>query len=391
MAATQVVDPVRAARELAAHIAAAAEDIERNRGLPDALVAALFEAGLFSLLVPRSMGGLEIDLLTFARAIEEVARVDASAAWCLGQANGLTAYVAHGDPAAMREVFGEPGTILANGPGEGNRPGKAIRVEGGWRISGRWMFASGIGHATWLLAICHLYDERGEPILDRRGESAWRLMLVPKSAVTVHDVWHVVGLRGTGSQSFSASEVFVPQARAIDPEAPVQERGVLYLFSNNGVFGPAFGSVALGIASAALAEFVDFAGAKVPRTMQHPIRDNATVQAGVAQARARLESARAYLHQTLSWVWASAAARGSLEVSERVEARLAATHATQEAAAVMDAVYAMAGSHAILETGPFARRFRDMHAVTQQYQARRQHYEHVGRYLLGLDPEIVFL
>lgn len=391
MPATQVVEPVRAARELGPQIAAAAADIERNRALADALVDALFDAGLFSLLVPRSMGGLEVDVLTFACAIEEVARVDASTAWCLGQANGLSAYVAHGDPAAMREVFGQRRTILANGPGEGNRPGKATRVEGGWRISGRWMFASGIGHATWLLAICHLYDASGEAIVDAGGEAAWRLMLVPKSSVLIHDVWHVVGLRGTGSQSFSASELFVPEARAIQPDGPVHEPGVLYLFSNNGLFGPAFASVALGTASAALAEFVDFAGAKVPRTMQHPIRDNATVQAGVAQARARLESARAYLHQTLSQVWASAARRGSLEISERVDARLAATHATQEAAAVMDAVYAMAGSHAILETGPFARRFRDMHAVTQQYQARRQHYEHVGRYVLGLDPEIVFL
>lgn len=391
MAATQVVDPVRAARELGPLIAAAAEDIDLNRALPDALVDTLFDAGLFSLLVPRSMGGSEVDVLTFARAIEEVARVDASTAWCLGQANGLTAYVAHGDPAAMREVFGQERTILANGPGEGNRPGKAIRVDGGWRISGRWMFASGIGHATSLLAICHLCDRSGEPILDTRGGSATRLMLVPKSCVTVHDVWHVVGLRGTGSQSFSASEVFVPESRAIDAEGPVHEPGVVYLFSNNGVFGPAFASVALGTASAALAEFVDFAGTKVPRTMHHPIRDNATVQAGVAQARARLESARAYLHQTLSRVWAAAAGRGSLEISERVDARLAATHATQEAAAVMDAVYAMAGSHAVLETGPFARRFRDMHAITQQYQARRQHYEHVGRYVLGLDPEIVFL
>ena len=391
MVATQVADLVRAARELGPRIAAAAPEIEGARCLPETLVDALFGAGLFTMLVPESMGGLEANVLTFARVIEEVARADASVAWCLGQANGLAAYVAHGEPAAMREVFAERRTILANGPGEGNQPGMATRVDGGWVVSGRWMFASGITHATWLLAICGLHDREGEPLLDRSGKAAWRLMLVPKSSVTVHDVWQVVGLRGTGSQSFSARDVFVPSARAIDVDGPTFESGVLYMFSNNGVFGPAFGSVALGIASAALAEFVEFAGAKVPRTMHHPIRDNATVQAGVAQARARLSSARAYLHQTLSTAWQSAAERGSLDVAERVEARLAATHATQEAAAVVDAVYAMAGSHAILETGPFARRFRDMHAVTQQYQARRQHYEHVGRYLLGLGPEIVFL
>ena len=133
------------------------------------------------------------------------------------------------------------------------------------------------------------------------------------------------------------------------------------------------------------------AAGKVPRGMERSIRENATVQASVAVAQARLGAARAYLHQTLSEVWDAVARSYELTVDQQVAVRLAATHATHEAAAVVDTAYALAGSNAIFVDRPFERRFRDIHAVTQQLQGRRAHYEHVGRYLLGLDPEIAFL
>jgi alkylation response protein AidB-like acyl-CoA dehydrogenase len=217
-------------------------------------------------------------------------------------------------------------------------------------------------------------------------------MLLPKSCATLHDVWHVSGLRGTGSQSFSVSDVFVPANYTIraSPETR-QERGPLYLFSNNGFFGPAFGSVALGLAHTCLAELIDFAAGKVPRGMDRSIRENPVVQAAVAVSRARLGAARAYLQDTLEEVWDAVERNDVLDVEQKVAVRLAATHATHEAAAVVDTAYGLAGSNAIFEDRPFERRFRDVHAVSQQLQARRAHYEHVGRYLLGLDPESAFL
>ena len=287
---------VAAARGLAPLIEAAAEEIERERRLPGALVEALFDAGLFTMLLPASLGGSEVAIPAFARAVEALARADGSVAWCVGQANGLAAYMAYVDPAVAREVFA-PGrrTILANGPGEGNRPGRAVTTDGGFLVSGRWMFASGIDHATWLLAVCHIYaSDDDTPRLDAHSKPAQRLMLVPKRAATLHDVWHVSGLRGTGSQSFSVSDVFVPTAYAIHftPEAR-QERGPLYLFSNNGFFGPAFGSVALGLAHASLAALIDIASGKIPRGMDRAIHENAAVQVAVAIAQARLGAARA--------------------------------------------------------------------------------------------------
>jgi indole-3-acetate monooxygenase len=386
---------VAAARALGPAIEAAADGIERQRHLPDELVGALFQAGLFTMLLPASLGGAEVDIPTFARAVEALARADASVAWCVGQANGLAAYMAYLDPSVAREVFAPARrTILANGPGEGNRPGRAVRTDGGYQVSGRWMFASGIGHASWLLAVCHIYaqDDGDTPALDAHGKPLQWLMLIPKRAATLHDLWHVSGLRGTGSQSFSVSETFVPTAYSIHftPETR-QEHGPLYLFSNNGIFGPAFGSVALGLAHTSLGSLVDFASGKIPRGMERAIHENASVQASVAIAQARLGAARAYLHQTLSEVWDEVARDRLLTIEQQVAVRLASTHATHEAAAVVDTAYGLAGSNAIFENRPFERRFRDVHAVTQQLQGRRAHYEGVGRFLLGLPPETSFL
>jgi alkylation response protein AidB-like acyl-CoA dehydrogenase len=370
-----------AARELAPLIDAAAERIEDERRAPPELIEALIDAGLFRMLLARSLGGVELDLPTYVRVVEELARADGSIAWCVGQANGLFNYISYAEPGVAQSVFGGGRTILANGPGEANQPGRADVVNGGYRISGKWMFASGIMHATWLLAVCNL------SALDEQ-----RLMLIPKSSATLHDIWHVSGLRGTGSQSFSVSELFVPADHAIRyaPECRRQP-GPLYLFSNNGLFAPSFAAVALGLAESSLRSIVDFAAGKIPRGTERTIRENAVVQSSVAQAHARLGAARAYFHQTLNEVWDAVCASHELRIEQRVAVRLAAIHATHESAAVVDIAYTLAGSNAIFEDRPFERRFRDVHAVTQQLQGRRAHYENAGAYLLGLEPNASFL
>jgi alkylation response protein AidB-like acyl-CoA dehydrogenase len=371
-----------AAQALAPRIEAAADRIEQDRRAPADLIDALLDAGLFRMLLARDLGGFELDLPSYVKVIEALARADGSIAWCVGQANGLLNYIAYAEPRVAQEVFKGQRTILANGPGENNRPGIAQPVDGGFRITGKWMFASGIMHATWLLAVCDVTNSKDDQ----------RLMLIPKSSATLHDVWHVSGLRGTGSQSFSVDDLFVESDHAIRyaPECRRQP-GVLYLFSNNGLFAPSFGSVALGLAHASLGAIVDFAAGKIPRGMERSIRENAVVQSSVALAHARLGAARSYLHQTLSEVWSSVCATGELELEQRAAVRLAATHATHEAAAVVDTAYTLAGSNAIFADRPFERRFRDVHAVSQQLQGRRAHYENVGAYLLGLEPNRSFL
>ena len=385
-------DLLDAAEAIGPEIAAVTEEIERERRLPESLVQRLYEAGLFTMLVPASLGGSELDLPSYVKVIEALARADASVAWCVGQASGLSALSAYMNPRLAREVFDASGrrAIFANGPGEGNVPGRAVERGDGYAVSGRWNFASGSRHASWLLAICNVYDD--DDVRQEDGHPAERLLVLPVEDAEMLDVWQVSGLRGTGSFSFTVSDLFVPRHRCIWVcSAERRERGPLYQFSNSGIFGPSFGSVSLGIATSALAAFVAMAGGKTPRGLPNPLSQSATVQSGVARAHARLGAARSFLHTTLSDVWSRLLASGTLEVGDRVAVRLAATHATQETKQVTDAAYELAGSTAIFASRPFERRFRDQHAVTQQLQARAAHYEAVGRSLLGLDPESPFL
>src|SRR5262249_37936907 len=146
------------ARVLAPEIEALAERIEQERRLPPPLVAKLVDAGLFSMLLPRSPAGGEVDPPTFAIVAQAAPRADASTAWCLCQASGCSMSAAYLKPAVAQEVFGAPGSILAWGPGPDAR---AVAVDGGYRVTGTWSFASGCRHATWLGGYCPIHEEDG--------------------------------------------------------------------------------------------------------------------------------------------------------------------------------------------------------------------------------------
>jgi alkylation response protein AidB-like acyl-CoA dehydrogenase len=386
------LDPVGTARALGPTIADAADWIERERRLPPPIVEQLRQAGFFRMLMPASVGGGELDLPTYTRVVEEVARADASTAWCVGQGAGLGTCVAYASPEVAAAVFTDPGISLANGPGVANQPGRARATPGGYRVTGRWMFASGCLHATWMLAICELYDADGNRRRAASGQPELRSMLVPRAAVEIVDIWHVSGLRGTGSNQFEIADLFVPEEHALWLNARARrEPGPLYLFPASAVFGPCFSSLGLGVARAAIDAFVDQASGKTPRGLSRSLRDSPVVQSTLARAEARLGAARAYLRKTLREVWDAVSTRGELRLDQRVALRLAATHGIHEAAAVVDVAYELAGSHAIFADQAFERRFRDVHAVTQQLQGRAAHFETVGRFLLGLEPDTAFL
>ena len=346
------------------------------------MVAGLIAAGLFRLLVPRSLGGSEVDLATFAAVVEEVAKVDASTAWCLSQAAGVSLVSGYLPWDGACEIFGRPDAIAAWGQG----PCSAIRVEGGYRVTGRWSFASGIHHAGWLgVNQCPIVDEDGDPSLDETGAPERRSLLFPAAEAEIIDLWQVSGLCGTGSDGYAVSDLFVPDRRS--PEKQPREKGPLYVFGTTNVFATGFASVGLGIARAMLDAFLDLAVTKTPRGIKGVLREQAQVQAQVAQAEASLRSARAFLHQTVDDAWRAASDTRQLSLEQRILLRLATTHAIQRAAEVVDTVYYVAGATAIFNSNPFERRFRDMHAVTQQVQARQDHFETAGQFFLGLDPD----
>ena len=372
------------ARAFVPELAVAAPEIERQRELPEPVVAAMVERGFFRMLLPRSIGGAELLPAPYVRVVEEIAKGDASAAWCLNQSAGCSMTAAYLDPIAAKEVFSGPRGILAWGPG----PGKARIVEGGYRVTATWSFASGSHNATWLGCHVPIYNETGAPLLHPDGSPVVRTPIFPKSSAEMTDIWHVMGLRGTGSDKYSVTDLFVPAAfvAARDDDSIRREDGLLYRFNSLQLYSSGFAGVAMGIARSTLDAFIELARDKVPFRGKTTLRDNNVVQSQVAQSEARLRSARALLYQSLEETTEEVEQAGHITLDQRMAIRLASTFAIHQSMSVVDMAYHAAGSAAIFEENPFERRFRDIHTVSQQVQGRQEHFETVGQYLLGLDP-----
>lgn len=377
-------DPILRARALGPLIERAAPEIEQNRALSQDVFAALHDTNIFRLLLPRRYGGEEVTPATFVATIEEIAKADASTAWCVAQGSGCSLAAAYLEPDVARDVFGGARAVLAWGPVSPNA--KATAVDGGYRVTGTWQYASGSRHANWLGGHCQLVDAQGAPCLGADGKPLDRTMLFPKSSATVRDVWQVVGLRGTGSDTYTVTDLFVPARYAYTREsiADRRESGPLYRFSNYQIFGASFAGVALGIARATLDAFVAMAATKVPMLASKPLQDNAVIQSQVAWTESRLQSSRAFLMQTLEQMWGIVSRGETFTLRERATLRLASVYAIHQSKDVVDAAYQMAGGSAIFENQAFERRLRDIHTVTQQVQAQLVNFEIAGQVLLGL-------
>jgi alkylation response protein AidB-like acyl-CoA dehydrogenase len=368
---------------LRSQIEAAAGAIERERALPLELLSALHDARLFRLLLPKSCGGEEVAPATFVAAVEEVAKADASVAWCMVQGSGCSMAAAYLEPAVAHEILGGREAVLAWGPGAS---AKATLVEGGYRVSGTWPYASGSRHAQWLGGHAHLVDAEGRPCLDAGGKPAERTLLFPRASAAIKDIWHAVGLKGTGSDTYTVNDLFVPARYSFTREsgADRRESGPLYRLTTFQLYGCGFAAVALGIARATLDAFIATAAAKVAMYGTKPLRESAVVQAEIAHAEARWQSSRAYLMHALDAAWETALRGESPALQQRAALRLAGVYATEQCREVVELAYHLAGGSAIFENQPFERRLRDMHAVSQQVQGQFVNFEHVGQVLLAL-------
>ena len=372
---------LQAARELRPKIEAAAARIDEERQLPAEIVEALMQAGLFRLFVPRTYGGSEVTLLEFSEIIEEIARADASTAWCLSQNAGVCRMSAYLPPESAAEIFGRPDLAIAWGQGRA----RAVKVEGGYRVTGEWAWVSGIRHATWLgCQDVPVVDEIGEPVPDGTGKPQRRIFVFPASAAKIDDVWQVSGLRGTGSDTFRIADLFVPDSRT--PGLLPVETGPLYIFNTTNIFSTGFASAALGVARGALDAFEELSATKAPRGVSGVLREQQTVQVHIGVAEATVRSARAYLREVVQKAWDEAVAAREMSLDTRIQLRLASTFAINRSASVVERVYNLAGTAAIPYGGPIERRLRDMHAITQHIQGREDHFEGPGQYFLGLDP-----
>jgi indole-3-acetate monooxygenase len=382
------LDPVAKARDLGPALAAAAASIEREQRLPAPVQEELHRSRLLRMLLPRSVGGDQIAPAAYCCAVEEIARHDASVGWLVFVANSATLIAAFLAEDSARAIFADPRTIVAWGPPNATR---TLAVEGGYRLSGTWDFASGCRHANWMGAHCHVSEADGSLRLNRHGQPTIRTLLFPASQATLVDTWNVIGLRGTGSDSYRVADLFVPEAFTTTREDPTlrRERGPLYAFTMQALYATGVAAVALGTAQAMFDAFVDLAARKSPRGLQR-LADNAVVQGDVGRAQAKLEAARAYLLETLGSIYARADEIEPIALAERARVRLAAINAIHAAVDVATFSYRAAGVDAIFAGSPYERRFRDIHTLSQQIQSRGAHFEAVGQILLGQPPAVFF-
>ena len=357
--------------DVVASVADASQSINDDRQIPRRLIDSMASQGLFRLLVPRSVGGEEIGLLDYLAITQAISTADASMGWCFNQNNVLGTMASLMSESLAKEIWGDTGTILSNGPPQ---HASIEPVEGGYSITGRWNFSSGSRHSTWVVAIGKHDDQTLS-------------LIMPHADVEWIDSWQVGGLRGTGSFSFEANALFVPAHRTwIEAQAVRREKGPLYLINRRLLFGAGFASVALGVARSALDEAIKTSLAKSPQE-QALLRDQVQTQRDIGAAEALWGSSDAYLKEKARTLWEHACAHDELRLSDRIGLRLASTWAIRKAAEVVDIAYSVFGATSIFEDQPIQRKFQDAHAITQQLQGRFEHYETAGQFYLGLEPQ----
>ena len=363
-------------------------EMDRRREVTPEVVDALVQADMLRLLLPRSLGGQELQLIEYARTIEALGYADASVAWFINQSNVSSSTSAAAMPhATALEVFGPPNVGLAWGARHSRST--AIRVPGGYRLTGTWSFASGGRHTTWLGAHSAVQNPDGTPFA-HKGRQDDRSFVFLRSEAKIIDDWQVLGLRGTGSDSYSVEDLFVPDERAParDQLGERREKGPLYTIGSTLLYATGFCSVTLGIGRRLFEAYVDLArGGKHSRASVNAMANNNAIQREIGGLEAKLSAARAFLHEAALAAY-DAAAAGKLDLDGRIRLRLATTHGMNEATDVSIASYRAAGTTSIMNSAPFERRFRDAMSASQHLQAMQPHVEMVGRHILGVDNPV---
>ena len=381
--------PVARARALGPEIAAAATEIEATRRIPGPLLGRIHDARLARLLLPGVYGGEQVAPVTYFAALEEISRHDASVGWNLFVANSSCLITPFVEPDTARRIYADMRAVVAWGPPDAQR---ARAVDGGYVVNGTWHFASGCRQATWMGAHCPVEEADGSLRLNRLGRPVIRTFLFPVEHATLLDTWDTLGLRGTASDSYRVTDLFVPEACTGTREEPENRHvaGPLYWFTQQGLYAVGVAAVALGTADGMFRGLCELALSKSPRGLAR-LADQAAVQALLAASHAQLESARAWLRQTLEDLHDAAEEAGAMGISDRARLRLATIHAITTAVSAADRIHKAAGVSGIFSgDGPFERRFRDIHTLSQQVQSRDSHFEGVGAILLGHRPDVYY-
>ena len=382
-AAAQTQDLDRTADELAALARRLAPEAEQLRRLPDELVDRLRASGLFRAGAPAATGAAEAPPALTLRLAEAVARGDASAGWCVSIAATSSLLGGWLGTEGLADVFGDPNNVAA---GVWAPRGAARRVDGGYRVSGRWAFCSGITHSDYLFGGC---------VVGGNGDASGipRVLALPVGELEIVDTWHTSGLRATGSHDAVADDVFVPERRSLWLLDPPTSDAALYRFPILGFFALSIAAAALGNARGAMDDLQALAAHKVGLGSSRTLAQRPATWSVVAENEASLRAARAFYYQAIDDAWRAAESHPDQPVSVdlRTGLRLAATHATRTAADVVRAMYDLGGGSAIYDDSPLQRRFRDAHAATAHFQVNAATWELCGRLLLDQPTDATML
>lgn len=377
-------DYVARAFELADLVRSAASAGEASGQVDSRVTAAFAAAGFFRMMVPRLLGGGEADALTMVETIDAVSRADGAAGWTvmIGATTGTSSTQLPLEGA--REIFGDPNGLVV---GVVAPRGRAVRVEGGFRVTGTWPFGSGSGAANWIAGGAVVQGPEGPELITDNVPHA-RMMFFRRSDVSIEDTWHVSGLRGTGSNDFSVTDVFVPghHSYAMGAHSDWADSPA-FRFPFFGLLATGVAAVATGIGRAAIDELARLAAAKTPTGSRRLLAERAATQSGIAEAEALLRSGRGFLLGTIRETWDAVQTGERITTAQKALLRLAATTAALNAAKAVDICYNLGGASSIYESNPLQRHFRDIHTVTQHVMVGQPTLEVAGRIMLGLPTD----
>lgn len=371
-------DIVERAAALAAVARGEAEAIERDRRLPDSLVEALRDAGLFHVWVPGELGGLDAGVGTFMEVVRTLAEGDAAAGWVVMIAAETNALAQWMPRATAEEIFGGDARPIC--VGTLNPPAGTLRpVEGGYIAEGQWPFGSGFPNADWLISRARLLDADGEPALDDRGQPQMRAFAVPAGQAQLVDTWSVPGLAGTGSFDYSMHEVHVP-ARFVFEFAAPWTSGPRSTLPIGPIFQMGHGAHAVGTARQAMEAFAEIAAR--PAWSERPATEIALAHHARGEAEALVSSAEAWLDGILAGIWQRAEA-GEPNPPEAFNAlQLAVAHTVHACVRAADLLFEEAGAQSLYRSNRLERAWRDLRAAGQHLHAKDRHYADGGRRLL---------
>ncbi|HEX6995216.1 MAG TPA: acyl-CoA dehydrogenase family protein [Gammaproteobacteria bacterium] len=371
--------------EVAPLVRGQAAEADRRAAFSDEVVEALVRHRLFRLWIPRRYGGLELTLPEALEIYRAAARIDGSFGWAvmIGAGGGL--FAAYLEPDAALEIFGPPAAVIA---GSGAPHGRAERVDGGYRVRGRWRYASGAPYATTFTANC-VVTAGGEPVPDARGEPLVRAMSFPRRDVEIVETWDTTGMRATASHDFGVDDVFVPERLtfSVFTDAP-REPGPLYRLPFEVLTELPITAVAVGIARHALEAFKVLATQKTPYGTTGVLADDPLARAAFARSHAAWRAAERAMLDLAERAWRSAVDDRALPADERAEITAACAHGVATLRAATDELVALAGMSGVEQASELARAGRDLATLAAHFSVAPRQLAGAGGTLLRAAPDV---